>query len=92
MVPPDSLTSFAVCCTLSLRSTATSFAPSFANSSEAARPMPLPAPVMMTDFAFEAAHMFLPVAGFFSACRHAEFEVAERRSDLRHRSVSRTAA
>jgi hypothetical protein len=54
--------------------------------------MPLPAPVMMTDFAFEAAHMFLPVAGFFSACRHAEFEVAERRSDLRHRSVSRTAA
>ena len=35
--------------TLSLRSTMMSFAPSLENSSEAARPMPLPAPVMMTD-------------------------------------------
>src|SRR3954454_1679817 len=48
-VPPASLTSFAVSCTLSLRSTAISFAPSFVNNSDAARPMPLPAPVMMTD-------------------------------------------
>jgi len=35
--------------TPSVRSTAISFAPSFVNSSDAARPMPLPAPVMMTD-------------------------------------------
>ena len=48
-VPPDSLTSLAVSITLSLRSTMTSLAPSLENSSEAARPMPLPAPVMMTD-------------------------------------------
>src|SRR5690242_17942179 len=35
--------------TPSVRSTAINLAPSFVNSSEAARPMPLPAPVIMTD-------------------------------------------
>ena len=48
-VPPASLTSLAVSFTPSLRSTMISFAPSLVNSSDAARPMPLPAPVMMTD-------------------------------------------
>ena len=48
MVPPAALTRFAVSLTPSLRSTAISLAPSFVNNSDAARPMPLPAPVMMT--------------------------------------------
>ena len=59
-VPPASLTSFAVSLTLSLRSTAISFAPSLVNSSEAARPMPLAGAGDDDGFAFEAAHEFLP--------------------------------
>src|SRR5882724_2482447 len=48
-VPPASPTSLAVSFTPSARSTITSLAPSLANNTDAARPMPLPAPVMMTD-------------------------------------------
>src|SRR4029079_11502328 len=47
--PPASLTSFAVSLTPSVLSTATSFAPSLVNSRDAARPMPLPAPLITTD-------------------------------------------
>lgn len=61
-MPPASLTSFAVSFTLSLRSTAISFAPSLVNSSEAARPMPLPAPVMMTDLPSRRPMCFSPLA------------------------------
>src|SRR5262245_5899368 len=48
-MPPASATSFAVSLTPSVLSTAISLAPSFVNSSDAARPMPLPAPVITTD-------------------------------------------
>src|SRR3981189_854394 len=46
-VPPASPTSLAVSFTPSARSTITSLAPSLANRIEAARPRPLPAPVVM---------------------------------------------
>jgi len=48
-VPPALRTCSTVSLTPSVLSTAISFAPSLVNSSDAARPMPLPAPVMMTD-------------------------------------------
>src|ERR1700730_2682174 len=60
-VPPASLTSLAVSFTLSLRSTAISRAPSFVNNNEAARPMPLPAPVMMTDLPSRRPMLFSPL-------------------------------
>ena len=47
--PPALRTRSTVSFTPSVRSTAISFAPSLVKSREAARPMPLPAPVMMTD-------------------------------------------
>src|SRR5262245_24992298 len=48
-VPPALRTSSTVSLTPSVLSTAINFAPSLVNMSDAARPMPLPAPVMMTD-------------------------------------------
>src|SRR3954469_8916647 len=60
-VPPASLTSFAVSFTASLRSTAISFAPSLVNNKEAARPMPLAAPVMITDLPSRRPMGFAPV-------------------------------
>src|SRR4051794_10785213 len=88
-VPPESLTSFAVSFTLSLRSTAINLAPSLANSPHAARPMPLPAPVMMTDLPSRRPMVFslclkrAPPCGILPR--------AARRSDLRPRALSRTA-
>ena len=60
------------------RSTAISLAPSLVNSSEAARPMPLPAPVMMTDLPSRRPMRFSlfsydSSACDLSACRHTEF-------------------
>src|ERR1700753_1271217 len=59
-VPPAFFTNATVSFTPSARSTAISFAPSFVNNNEAARPMPLPAPVMMTDLPSRRPMHFLP--------------------------------
>src|ERR1700742_1876383 len=48
-MPPAFVTWATVSLTPSVRSTAITLAPSFVHSTEAARPMPEPAPVMMTD-------------------------------------------
>jgi hypothetical protein len=73
-MPPASLTSFAVSFTLSLRSTAISFAPSFVNSNDAARPIPLPAPVMTTDLPSSRPIELLPDRVVVGACRLTEFQ------------------
>src|SRR5260370_5083683 len=59
-VPPALRTCSTVSLTPSARSTAISLAPSLVNSSDAARPMPLPAPVMMTDLPSRRPMHFLP--------------------------------
>src|SRR5947209_4848531 len=70
-VPP----AFRICATVSLtpsaRSIAINLAPSLVNRSEAARPMPLPAPVMMTDLPSRRPMRYsLGVL----VCRFAEFQ------------------
>ena len=73
-VPPALRTCSTVSLTPSVRSTAISLAPSLVNSSEAARPMPLPAPVMMTDLPSRRPMNFSLIASDLRACRHTEFE------------------
>ena len=73
-VPPASLTSFAVSFTPSARSTMMSFAPSLENSTDAARPMPLPAPVMTTDLPSRRPMSFSLIVMRAGVCRLAEFK------------------
>ena len=92
-VPPALRTCSTVSLTPSVRSTAISFAPSLVNSSDAARPMPLPAPVMMTDLPsrrpMAVSLIKLKRIAAFSPCGIFKQDL-KRRSDLRRRVLSRT--
>jgi len=68
--------------TPSARSTAISLAPSLVNNSEAARPMPLPAPVMMTDLPSRRPIGFSLAAFIFGTCRRAEFQTGFQTPDI----------